>query len=236
MNPPNRNLDQISTHWHSVNDPLQFVMRYAPAIQSYLLALLKNAHDAEEVAQDFLLRMQQHGFAGVKAERGRFRDYLKRAVRNAALNYLQRSKSRRQVDISLLQLGTPATAASADEQEWLQEWRKVLLDRAWRTLERRQGRTPDNPFFTALRLTVAHPQEDSVALAARLSAAVGRTVRPETFRKQLSRARLYFAQFLVEEVAQTLEEPTSGQLAEELTELGLMTYVRPYLEKMRAEG
>lgn len=92
------NLDQISTRWQTLNDPLQFVMRYAPAIHNYLCALLKNPHDADEVSQEFLLRVQQHGFANANPERGRFRDYLKKAIRNAGLNHLQRAHPRERVD------------------------------------------------------------------------------------------------------------------------------------------
>src|ERR1700676_4267839 len=43
-------LNQIETEWSVVFDPVRFVERYAFAIHSYLLALLKNADEAEEVA------------------------------------------------------------------------------------------------------------------------------------------------------------------------------------------
>ena len=46
--PATINLEEISTRWPLIRDPVQFVMRYAPAIQKYLEALLKNTHDAED--------------------------------------------------------------------------------------------------------------------------------------------------------------------------------------------
>src|SRR5947208_16957069 len=87
---PHSRLDQISTRWAVVNDPLQFMLRYGPAIQRYLSALIKNPHDVEEVLQDFLLRGLQRGFVRTESLRGRFRDYLKTAVRNAALTHYRR--------------------------------------------------------------------------------------------------------------------------------------------------
>src|SRR5262249_48246684 len=95
-------LDDISTEWSIIHDPVQFVMRYAPAIQRYLAALVKNPPDAEDVTQDFFMRIIQNGFVHVKRERGRFRDYLKTAVRNAALNFLTRRPAAKQHDLSAL--------------------------------------------------------------------------------------------------------------------------------------
>jgi hypothetical protein len=53
-------LEHISTHWSVVGDPLKFVLRYAPAVGRYVGALLRNAHDAEDVVQDFLLKRPSH--------------------------------------------------------------------------------------------------------------------------------------------------------------------------------
>ncbi|HND56458.1 MAG TPA: hypothetical protein PLV92_28765, partial [Pirellulaceae bacterium] len=47
-------LAEISTRWGQLNDPLQFVMRYATAIQCYLRAVVRNHADAEDVGQEFL--------------------------------------------------------------------------------------------------------------------------------------------------------------------------------------
>jgi RNA polymerase sigma factor (sigma-70 family) len=224
--PPAPGLDQISTRWRLITDPEQFVLRYAPAIHKYLEALLKNAHDAEEVAQDFLLRSLQKGFVPPAELRGRFRDYLKVAVRNTALNHLRRKKPSRAA-------GPLDQAADAEpdaaEREWLAEWQRCVLDRAWQALDSHQGRSPGNLFYTVLRLSADHPQDDSATLAARATALAGRPLRADAFRKQLSRARRLFAELLVKEVALTLETATPGQVEEELSELGLLPYVRDFL-------
>src|SRR5438105_3561459 len=88
-----RRLDEISTEWTIISDPAQFVLRYGPAVQLYLTVLLRNRHDAEDVAQDFFMRITRLGFVHARRERGRFRDYLKVAVRNTALNFLRSKRS-----------------------------------------------------------------------------------------------------------------------------------------------
>ena len=222
-------LEEISTRWPLIRDPVQFVMRYAPAIRKYVEALLHNTHDAEDVTQDFLIRGLLHGFVRTEHLRGRFRHYLERAVRNAALNHLQRQPASHAGDAGSAALPDTHDAESAAEQQWLAEWRGCLLDRALQALDRHQRQVPGNLFHTAMRLVLDHPEEDSVALAARASALVGQPIRPEEFRKQRSRARKRFAELLQEEVRQTLEQPTPERVLEELADLGLLSYVREFL-------
>ena len=220
--PPN--LDRITTIWPAIHDPVRFVLRYAPAVSRYLGALLRDPHDADEVAQEFLARVVERGFANADPGRGRFRDYLKMAVRNAALNYLRRKRRAPRPDVDRLELAGPE-----EEQAWVAEWQRCALAKAWRTLDQHQARTPGNLFHTVLRLSVDHPDEDSEALAARAAALAGRPLRADAFRKQLSRARRLFAEALLREVTQTLENPTPQQVEEELIELGLMPHVADFL-------
>src|SRR5262249_62419835 len=84
-------LEHISTHWHVVRDALQLVMRYAAAVRRYVGALVKNLHDSEDVVQDFLLNTVRRPFTPEQVRRGRFRDYLKAVLRNAALTHFRRS-------------------------------------------------------------------------------------------------------------------------------------------------
>jgi hypothetical protein len=218
-------LDQISTHWAAINDPGSFTLRYAPAIRAYLLALLGDAHEADEVAQEFLLRVVERGFAQVSPEQGRFRDYLKTSVRNAAL-----SRLRRQRPGSLGEaLAEELCGADDAEARWLGDWQRCLLDRAWRALEAHQRQSPGNLCYTVLRVSADHPDEDSTALAERTSALAGRAVRPDAFRKQVSRARRQFAEVLLDEVTRTLADPSPARVEEELISVGLLPYVGPFL-------
>jgi hypothetical protein len=216
-------LEQISTRWPLISDPARFVLRYAAAIRRYLGALLRDPHAVDEVAQDFLLHALERRFdAG--SVRGRFRNYLKAALRNAAITHFRRRPPERPAEVP-----EPAVEDTDADRAWLDDWRRILLARAWDALDARQRAAPDSLCHTALRLTVDHPDEDSAALAARASALSGRPVRPDAFRKQLSRARRLFARLLTAEVERTLEAPTPPLVEEELADLGLLAHVQPFL-------
>jgi RNA polymerase sigma-70 factor (ECF subfamily) len=223
------NLDMIATQWFALGDPDHFVARYAGAIRSYLVALLKNREDADDVAQDFFVRVFEQGLGRVDPSRGRFRDYLKTAVRNAALSHLRRRRRRLQ---PLFGSELPERAAGTlGERDWLEEWRACLLERAWQALETHERQGSGNLYFTVLRLQAKHPHDDGRTLTSRLARQTGRRLQPEAFRKQLSRARRCFARLVVCEVALTLETSTPQTIRDELAELGLRSYVEPYLRR-----
>jgi RNA polymerase sigma-70 factor (ECF subfamily) len=221
-------LEQISTHWPLINDPMQFVMRYASAIQRYLSALLPNPDEREDVVQDFLVRVLERGFAEEQVTRGRFRDYLKAAVRNAALTYLRRRRPAQAGDTLLASLVAPARTEEAD-RAWAEQWRQTLLDQAWDQLEQHERQHPASLCHTVLRLRVDQPGAASDFLAAEAAQRTGRPLSPEAYRKQLSRSRKLFAEILLEEVRRTLAEPIAARVEEELADLGLLEYVRDRL-------
>src|SRR5262245_48930499 len=93
LDAPSR-LDAMSTRWSllrrahedstaSAKDARNaLVMRYSAAIRRYVGAIMRDDATADEVAQDVIVRMLQGNFAGANADRGRFRDFLKTAIRN----------------------------------------------------------------------------------------------------------------------------------------------------------
>lgn len=226
---PRHGLDQISTRWPLIQDPARFVMRYAPAIQGYLEVFLKNPHDVEDVCQAFLLRVLQRGIVEPSALHGRFRDYLIASVRNAALAHMRRRTAVSMESEQLQRLPAEVNVEFPADEEWIARWRRVVLSTVWLALENHQAERPGSVNYTVLRTLVDHPQEDSRQLAARVSERVGQSIRPETFRKQVSRARRLFAELLLEEIARTLENPTPIAIEEELIDIGVMKYVRAFL-------
>lgn len=217
-------LDQITTRWSQICDPLRFVMRYSQAIRAYLLALLRNTDAADEACQEFLANFLQGGLEQASPDRGRFRDYLKVSVRNTALALL-RKKQMAPIDPEILDTMSSTQA----EDTWLREWQRVVLDKAWRQLEAHEHAAPASLYFTVLHLSINHGAETSDQLASRAAQVVGRPVSAVAFRKQLSRARQQFAGFIIAEVAQTLTASRQHELASELADLGLLPYVREYL-------
>ncbi len=232
---PNPRLAEISTRWNIVGDPLQFVLRYAPAIQKYLTAIVRNAHDADEIAQDFLLKMMDRRFEHVRPDRGRFRFYLKQAVRNAVREHARRRRPALLSNEALAEYTTDETADSLTEQQWVEDWRRCILDRAWSALESHQRRHEGNLCHTVLRLTAEHPESDSATLAELTVRHSNRPLSVEAFRQQVSRGRRLLATFVRDEVAATLERPRPDEVNEELLNLGLMEYVGPYLGQGHAE-
>jgi RNA polymerase sigma factor (sigma-70 family) len=227
---PKSRLDQISTRWEAVRDPVRFVMRYAPAIERFLRVLVKNPQDAEDVSQEFLAGVFRRGFPPESNLHGRFRNYLIAAVRNAARAHFRRKSPTRIANDDLETIPDGHDSHTEAEREWLNSWRQCLLDRVWEALENQQRKSPDSHYHAVLRLAVDHPDEDSQRLASRAG------LRPEAFRKQLSRARRKFAKLLVDEVARTLAVPTPLTIEEELIDLELMAYVRDQMHEAKAQA
>jgi len=146
----------ISTCWSAVHEPSRFVMRYATAIRRYLLALLHDPSLADDATQEFLLRVQQSGFANAAPDRGRFRYYLLTSVRNAAHAVLAKQQRERKT-ARLIEEALPADREPGALEEYLKQWRGCAIESAWQDLERQQEQTPGNLGHTILRLSVAHP-------------------------------------------------------------------------------
>jgi DNA-directed RNA polymerase specialized sigma24 family protein len=221
-------IDNISTRNSVFSDPARFATRYGTALRRYIGALVRDAHDADDVSQSLLLAIFAKGLARKAPQRGRFRDYLKAVARNSARTYLagKRRAARGRTDLDEL----PAAGAESEmDRQWLADWRACVLEAAWTALELHQYGRPDNFCHAVLRLTADHPKENSTRLAERLAAQVGRPVRPDAFRKQLSRARRLFAVLVWNEVGRTLADPAPAHVSDELGELGLLCYVRDFL-------
>ena len=114
-----RNINQIETIWpvlqqaHGEN-PAQItaaqqaiLLRYRPAVYRYLSACLGNAYDAEEVCQEFSLRLIRGDFRNANPEKGRFRDLLKTALYHLIIDH-HKKKRKQMVQIGD---GTPEPVA-----------------------------------------------------------------------------------------------------------------------------
>jgi hypothetical protein len=232
-------LDQIETRWSllrlahqptpGVAGPARnaLAMLYRRAIRAYVGALVVDQQDADELAQEVLVRLLSGNFHRADPERGRFRDLLKVAVANLVRNFWSR-KGRRAGDLHDVARLADGAEDVADVQ-WLAGWRATLLENAWTALQSHERSHRGSIAYTVLRLRADNPDDDSPRLAERLSAVLGKPVRADALRQQLHRARLRFAQFLIEEVARSVHAPTPERVEEELIEVGLSDYVRDFL-------
>jgi RNA polymerase sigma-70 factor (ECF subfamily) len=191
--------------------------RYVPAVRRYLTGLLRDAHAAEDLTQEFALLVVSGKFHGADPARGRFRSYVKTALFHLVATharYQKRSPVAVAPDSGIL----AGHAASADdEQAFAEVWRIELFNRTWAAL------ADANPgYHTLLRLRADHPEESSEQLAARTRP----PVTAANLRQTLRRARDLFTSLLREEVAHTLDAPNAEAVDEELAELGLLKYTQ----------
>lgn len=236
-------LSRMSTCWSQLFEAHQgqssekavaqqaLMQRYGGAVYRYLLAMVRDADVADDLAQDFAVRFLRGDFCRVHPERGRFRDFVKTSLRHLVIDYRRRQQARPKP----MALDDAAPTADRDDgydRDFAESWRKELLDRAWEQLARHERET-GQPFHSVLRLKVDHPDLRSAQLAERMTNHGTKPVSADWVRKNLERARRQFAHFLVDDVAHSLDEPTSQSLEEELVELGLLEYCRPALERYR---
>ncbi len=215
-------LRAISTQWSAIGDANSFVLRYVNAIEHYLEMLLKNRDDVEEVLQKFLVKILERGFTNVSPGKGKFRHYLIRAVRNEVIDW-HRSQAKKGLSLDPDQLNYES------DKDWDRHWQACILDRSWKRLEQHQTDHEGNWCFLVLRASLENPGVNSEQLAQLVSEETKASMNSAAFRKQLSRARKLYAEFIVFEVSQTLESPTPEMVKEELGDLRLMGFVVDHL-------
>ena len=209
------------------------IQYYQRAVYKYLLALLRDTDKADDVFQDFALRFVRGDFKTWQADRGRFRDYLKTALRNLAMD---RFRKEQQGKVQPLVEGVEPPAADLPHAEaervFEQSWSEVALHRAWEAL-RRHEQEHDQPVHTVLRCKAEQPTLRSHQVAEVLTGQLARPITAAWVRKWLAVARDKFAELLLVEVEKSLPEPSLDELEREVAELGLLEYCRKALEQRR---
>jgi len=233
-------LSQLSTQWtvvfqaHSgtpeeVSSAIsQLMCRYAGAVHRYLLKALKDPEAAAELDQEFAVRFLRGDFRRCDPKRGRFRDYVKRAVQNLINDHYRRKRPNLSLDSHFAEPAAADSGLAQFEQQFLESWRKDLLDRAWTSLLELE-RSTGHPYHTVLRSRVDHSDLPSPELAKRLSITLGRPLTAGAMRQALQRSRRKYVNYLLTEVLASLDHPTREDLEEELSDLSLLDYCRPFL-------
>jgi RNA polymerase sigma-70 factor (ECF subfamily) len=208
----------------------QLLERYGGAIRRYLRKVLHNPDAADEIAQEFALQLLHGDLRGANPQRGRFRNFVKGTLFHLIADY---HKQQRKWP-GPLPADDSAFAANPEDLEsdrqFVESWCDELLARAWAALADVEAKT-GKPLHTVLRFRADHPEMRSPQMAERLTAQLGRPFTADGVRQTLHRAREKFGDFLLEEVAHSLENPTAERLEQELVELNLLAYCRPALER-----
>ena len=154
---------------------------------------------------------------------------MKRAVQNLINDYYRRKRP-------ILSLDSRVPEAAADvevaefEQQFIDSWRKDLLERAWASLEELEKST-GQPYHTVLRSRVNHPGLNSESLARHLSTAFNKPYSAGAMRQALQRSREKYVSYLLTEVRASLHNPSREELEQELIELNLLHYCRPFMKR-----
>jgi RNA polymerase sigma-70 factor (ECF subfamily) len=238
---PDTRLSQITTLWSVVcrahegsaqtvaAAQEQLVQRYGKAVYRYLLGAVRDPDTADELYQEFALRFLRGQLQGADPQRGRFRNFVRGVLFHLIADHHRRLRVRPQALPAAGREPEALSQAAADpEREFLDSWRAELLARAWRALEQAQGQAGP-PFHAVLRCRAEHPDQSSSEMAELLAGQLGKPVTAAWVRKTLERARHKFADVLLDEVLQTLDSPTTGDLEQELADVGLLAYCQPAL-------
>jgi RNA polymerase sigma factor (sigma-70 family) len=231
-------LDGIATRWSLIRDAhaagvpqsataarQALVLRYAKSIRRYVGGMVKKQDDADELAQDVVMRLMKGDFGGADPNRGRFRDLLKTAVRNMVHNHWAKANRRKTADADL----NLVSRDDADDPAWTAEWQSNVLDHAWGALKEFERKNPTGRAHTLLKLRTEFADTTSDELATKLSAKAKAVINADACRQMLRRARLRFAEALVTEIGIGLSDPSPARVAEELAALGLLDYVKDFL-------
>jgi RNA polymerase sigma-70 factor (ECF subfamily) len=246
----NSRLSRISTIWTMLGEAqrssgagvpdaqLAFIQRYQGAVYRYLLGALRDPDAADEVFQDFALRVVQGAFRRADPQRGRFRNYLKTTLIHLVADYQNKQRNRpTSLGKTLNEPAVPPSDPAAADEQFLQSWKEELLARAWGSLEKaeRQG---EQPYYSVLRFRSENSDATSAEMATRLT----EQLQPEHpftdtgIRKTLQRAKAQFADLLLDEIARSLDNPTLEELEQELIDIELLPHCRSSLMRRRNNG
>jgi RNA polymerase sigma-70 factor (ECF subfamily) len=237
-----KRLSGISTIWTVLRDAHggtgeaaraaqeQLVHRYGGAVYRYLLRSVGDPAAAEDLSQEFALRLVRGDFRHADPQRGRFRNYVKTALFHLVC---QHHRGRRKLPRPLPEgdVEPPSPSAGNCDVQFDHDWRNELLSRAWDALAEAQPAQ-----YAALRLRAGDPKAPSPEFAAALGRQLGKPLTAVAARQLLHRARVRFAELLIDEAAQSLDAPSADAIAEELGELDLLEYCRAALDRSHGRG
>jgi RNA polymerase sigma-70 factor (ECF subfamily) len=243
-NRPDDRLSQISTAWTALfrahegpaDDEGRQARRrllelYGVPVYRYLKAAARDPDAADELYQEFALRLVRGDFRAARPDRGRFRDFLKTALYHLVVDH-RRRQARRPAPLPADDVAAEADdVPAASDEAFLTGWREEVLARAWQDLARHERET-GQPLHTVLRFRADYPDATSQQIAEALTPRLGRAVDAGWVRKRLHQAREAFAGAVVGEVGRTVDPATRESVAEELLELGLLDYCRDALDRL----
>jgi RNA polymerase sigma-70 factor (ECF subfamily) len=242
-------LSRINTSWQQVREAQddgsldasrvalwQLLERYSGAVERYLIGAMRDDEAAAELAQEFAVQFLKGAYGGANPERGRFRDFVKGILQHLIANHFRKANRRPgRLPTEFPEPADEAPSDAASDESFVACWREELIGRAWGALAELEKRT-SQPYHTVLKHKADHAKESSEAMAAAMTARLGKPLNAAAVRKALQRAREKFADVLLADLSASLRNAGPDALEQELIDLRLYEYCRPALERMRGES
>lgn len=242
-----KHISEIATSWTMVRDAStpdhprrqvaqqQLLDIYSDSIRRYLLASLKNQSAADEVYQNFALKMIRGDFGSADPKHGRFRHFVKKVIYHLVIDYHRsQGKDDRKQGLSEEPYDDRPSATSESDAEFKRLWREGLLNHAWSQLKAHQKQR-GGIYYTVLRTRANHPDRNSTELLDLIESETGNRPEKSSLRVTIHRARQRFADYLLEAVIGSLDdarrEKLEEELEQELIELDLKRYCADAMER-----
>lgn len=234
---PAERLSSIETQWslvqaahgESSRDVLvrgKLVDSYGPAVRKYLRASLQDEDAADELFQEFVLKLMRGDFRYADSDKGRFRSMIKTSLYHLIVDY-HRRRTRKTGMLIEDQVVDPHSGP--EEDHFQSAWRNTLLEQVWNRLEQLQQQT-GRPYYTTLRCRADHPDWTNPQLREALEHDQVAFPTESAMRVFLHRCRKRFAVLLLDQVAQSLQNLSQEALEDELIALGLHRYCKFAIE------
>jgi DNA-directed RNA polymerase specialized sigma24 family protein len=246
----NARLDWITTRWTTVVYPAlgpegdgkhhalaRLAAVYEGPVYLYLRDVLRDPDVADDLNQEFWLRVARGYFRGASRRRGRFRDYVRRALERLVLTHFRKA-GRRKRTARPLGVGTDDPAVVREppgeffDEAFRARLRGRLLERAKEALGKARPKGKAVPLIDVVEALLAHREWESGRFAEYFTKKRGHRMTAAAFRKRKQFASKEFARLLVEEVIHSLgvEEPSYDQVEGELIGLELLPICKEALD------
>jgi DNA-directed RNA polymerase specialized sigma24 family protein len=249
MNQEDLRLSRIDTLWSVVRqanegraDQAQqaqqmLLERYGGAIRRYLLGSLRSEDAADEVFQEFSLKLVSGAFQKANANYGRFRSFLKTTLFHLIVDYQRRGKRNAARALVGETPDRPFCEDRFAEEElaWTRSWREELLAKGWAALSQIE-KTTGTPYYTVLRFRSEHPELRSQEIAEQLSGKVAKKLGSSSVRVLIHRSREMLAEAVLDLVLESLENASLDECEQELIDLNLLEYCRSALQRRRGQN
>lgn len=229
-------ISRIITHWsdvieaHKGEAPARrraqeaLLRRYSPAIYRYILGAVRDPEVAQDLAQDFGIRLLEGRFEQANPDKGRFRDLVKTSLYNMIVDWQRKKK------MAGLPEGHDEGTVDPPPGPPTEVLRMEILNRAWKALEEDDAQSKQN-HHAVLRYKADNPDARSREIAEALAAKLGKKLTEPAMRKALQRARERYNALLLEEVAFYCESREVDDIREALIDLELLSFCKEALEE-----